>query len=233
MFDYLKPRFIDSPKKRLGTLADGGYVVPEILLEKCVALFTYGVGGDVAYEVDFEKQYKKPVYMFDHTTNQQNWDEGNLHFINEGLGKNEKCKDFLEHYDQFTIQGDVLLKIDTEGAEFDYFENVNIDLLASRTAGIILEVHWLEQEQNRLKFISIMEKIRRHFVMVHIHGNNWGGEFEYEGFIIPRVPELTFINKRYLTGVAPYDKQKYPISGVDYPNNPNISDCNLDFIQST
>lgn len=230
MFDYLKPKFIDSPKKRLGTLADGGYVTPELLLDKCVALFTYGVGGDVAYEVDFEKQYQKPVYMFDHTMNQANWDQGNLHFINEGLGSDPKCKDFLDHYKEFNISGDVLLKIDTEGAEFDYFANANIDQLAEKCVGIILEVHWLEQEQNRIKFVSIMEKIRKHFILVHLHGNNWGGEFEYEKHIIPRVPEMTFVNKKFVENII-NDTQDYPIPGLDYPNNANIADCNLSFLK--
>ena len=231
MLDYLKPRFIESLKKRLGPVTDGGYVVPEVMLENCTALVTYGVGGDMSYEINFEEQYKKPVYMFDHTIGQASWDRDNLHFIDEGLGKGDKCKDFIEHYNQFQLQGDILLKIDTEGAEFDYFSDVDIDTLAARTIGIILEVHWLEQEQNRIKFVTIMERIRRHFTLVHVHGNNWGGEFEYEGFTIPRVPELTFINKRYLTGIASYDKQGYPIANIDFPNNPNIPDCNLDFLK--
>ena len=230
MLKYFKPQDINSPKKRLGADRDGGYVMPELVLNKCVALFTYGVGGDTSYEVDFEKQYQKPVYMFDHTIGQENWDKDNLHFINEGLGSGDKCKDFIDHYNQFNIQGDVFLKIDTEGAEFDYFENVDIDKLSEKVVGMVIEVHWLEQESNRTRFINMMDKINKHFIVVHTHGNNWGGEFEYEHFIVPRVPEFSFINKRYVSDYKP-DNQDYPIAGIDFPNNPSVTDCNLDFLK--
>jgi len=230
MLKYFKPQNINSPKKRLGINKDGGYVMPELVLDKCVALFTYGVGGDTSYEVDFENQYQKPVYMFDHTIGHENWDKGNLHFINEGLGNEDKCKDFVDHYNQFNIQGDVFLKIDTEGAEFDYFNNVNIDKLSEKVVGMVLEVHWLEQESNRIKFIDMMEKISKHFIIVHTHGNNWGGEFDYEGFTVPRVPEFSFINKKYVIDYKP-DNQDYPVLNIDFPNNPDVADCNLNFLK--
>lgn len=135
-----------------------------------------------------------------------------------------------EHYDELRIEGDIFLKIDTEGAEFDYFLGEDIDDLESFVVGIVLEVHWLDQPQNQEKFVKMMEKINKHFVLVHVHGNNWGGEFTYEGFIIPRVPEFTFINKRHLDKWEP-DTQDYPIKGLDYPNNPNVSECDLSFLK--
>jgi hypothetical protein len=333
MLKYFKPQNINSKKVRLGSEKDGGYVAPELILEKCTALFTYGYGGDKSYEDDFILKYKKPNYLFDHTVQQESWDIGIQHFISEGLGansigeekeielindllskknsidllytelknivdkkeeyieelpeqiinpttleellaakylldkkikqlqkgntyenknidglkklKNElnsqlgsisellnklSVKDVREHYNRFGIQGDIFLKIDTEGAEFDYFLNVDIDDLASFTCGLIVEVHWLEQEANQIKFIEMMEKINKHFILVHVHGNNWGEEFDYKGFKIPRVPEFTFVNKRYVTDYSP-DTQDYPIVGIDFPNNPNKPECDLSFLK--
>lgn len=286
MLQLFKPQNINSPKIRLGSKSDGGYVMSSIVLEKCSSLLTYGVGGDTSYETDFEKTYQKPVYMFDHTINHKNWDRDNLHFRSDGLGndpqsiekaenlfnniisnkdqilnsynnlKNSQDRDNIDvlkqsleinqslvkqlsdnlslksprqHYDQYNLQGDILLKIDVEGAEFDYFLNENIDDLSSFVAGIILEVHWIDQEPVRNKFISMMEKINKHFIMTHIHGNNWGGEFDYNGHIIPRVPEFSFVNKKYIDNYSP-DNQSYPIEGLDFPNNPNIPDCNFNFL---
>jgi hypothetical protein len=333
MLKYFKPQNINSKKIRLGSERDGGYVASEIILEKCVALFTYGYGGDKSYEDDFILKYKKPNYLFDHTVQQENWDNGIQHFISEGLGKNNinaekeselindlldkknsvdllylelknivdkkedyveelpkeivnpttleellaakdlldkkinqlqktnihenrnisglkkiknelnnqlnlvselvnklSVKDVREHYNRFDIQGDIFLKIDTEGAEYDYFLNVDIDDLASFTCGLIIEVHWLEQESNQIKFFEMMEKINKHFILVHVHGNNWGEEFDYQGFKVPRVPEFTFINKRYVTDYSP-DNQDYPIVGIDFPNNPNLPECDLTFLK--
>ena len=233
MLKYFKPQNINSKKIRLGSQRDGGYVAPEIILENCSCLFTYGYGGDKTYEDDFIAKYNKPNYIFDHTVQQNSWDIGIQHFIPEGLGINQEggnVKTVRQHYDQFNILGDIFLKIDTEGAEFDYFLNVDIDDLASFTCGIIVEVHWLEQETNQIKFIEMMEKINKHFTLVHIHGNNWGEEFDYEGFKVPRVPEFTFVNKRYITECSP-DNQDYPIEGIDFPNNPNAQECDLSFLK--
>jgi hypothetical protein len=76
----------------------------------------------------------------------------------------------------------------------------------------------------------MMEKINKHFVLVHVHGNNWGEEFDYKGFKVPRVPEFTFVNKRCVTDYSP-DTQDYPIVGIDFPNNPNKPECDLSFLK--
>lgn len=136
-----------------------------------------------------------------------------------------------QHCKEFNIQGDIFLKIDVEGAEYDYFLNADIKQLESFVAGMIIEVHWLEQPQNQEKFKKMMEKINEHFVMVHIHGNNWGGEFTYENHTIPKVLELTFVNKRLLDDWKP-DNEDYPIKDLDFPNNSNLEDCNLSFLKS-
>jgi len=288
MLKYFKPYKIDSPKVRLGNKSDGGYVVSEIVLQKCTTLFTYGYGGDKSYEDDFIKKYDKPNYIFDHTGHQEKWSQGEQYFYPEGLGSNKpnddkelslfeeldvrkniltktfsdldegksipkikklrkalevisetvknlsdtlSVKDVREHYDEFEIEGDIFLKIDTEGAEYDYFLNTNIDELATFVCGIVVEVHWLEQPQNQERFVTMMEKINKHFVLTHVHGNNWGGEFTYEGHTVPRVAEFSFVNKKYATEYT-QDNQDYPIIDLDYPNNNNLADCNLDFLKT-
>jgi hypothetical protein len=136
-----------------------------------------------------------------------------------------------EHYDQLKLEGDIFLKIDTEGAEYDYIISEDIDDLASFTVGLILEVHWIDQPQNQIKFIEMMEKLNKHFILTHVHGNNWGGEFIYEGCTLPKVPEFTFVNKKYVSKYQP-DTQTYPIAELDFPNNPHLPECNLDFLKT-
>ena len=288
MLNYFKPYKIDSPKVRLGNKSDGGYVVSEIVLNKCTTLFTYGYGGDKSYEDDFIARYDKPNYIFDHTGHQEKWSQGEQYFFPEGLGSslsnkdkevslfnelyirkdlldkafndlNEdqsvtkvkkykksldvlyesvknlsdllSVKDVREHYNNLGIQGDIFLKIDTEGAEFDYFLNADIDDLSTFVCGIVVEVHWLDQPQNQTKFVDMMEKINKHFILTHVHGNNWGGAFEYKEHTVPRVPEFSFVNRKYITEAVP-DTQDYPIVDLDYPNNTNLAECNLDFLKT-
>ena len=228
----LKPENTFLIKKRIGPNEDGGYVVPEIVLEKCEALFTYGVGNDMRYEEEFVSIYNKPAYLFDHTVNPntQHWNTDKLKFFTQGLGTNkENCNEWYEHYNQFNLSGEILLKIDIESGEYEYFKNTDISQLKDKVAGILLEVHWIDNEQNRKDTIDILNKLKENFILCHIHGNNWGDLWEYKGYQIPKVLELTFINKKHVS-VSKIDSQKYPITGLDLPNNPNKKDYELDFI---
>jgi hypothetical protein len=229
MIHLLKPKTIGSNKIRLGPKEDGGYVVPEIILEKCSALMTYGVGVNFEYEKEFAQIYNKPVYMFDHTLGISNWSENNINYYNEGLGFEQNCKDLIEHYKNLKIDGDVFVKIDIEGAEYDYLERINIEEVSSFVNGICLEVHWLSDQSTMSRFLNIIEKMCKHFIICHLHGNNWRGCFNYNGLEIPDVLELTFINKK-LVNNEEYDIQTYPINGLDYPNNPQLTEIKLEFL---
>ena len=46
MLDLLTPKYVGHEKLRLGPKEDGGYVVPEVVLEKSCALFSYGISWD-------------------------------------------------------------------------------------------------------------------------------------------------------------------------------------------
>lgn len=229
MLNLLKPKNVHHKKIRLGPPEDGGYVMPEIILEKCSALFTYGVGSDIRYEEEFTQKYNKPAYLFDHTIGVENWSSGYIKFYNEGLGFGEKCKDVIDHYNELKIEGDIFLKIDIEGGEFDYFLQTNIEKIASIANGLSLEIHWIDDINNRDKFIQIMDKLNPYFTLCHVHGNNWGDLWNYEGFELPKVFELSFINKK-LVEIEEEDKQIYPIVGLDIPNNPNQPDYPLTYI---
>lgn len=230
MLELLKPKNVNHKKIRLGPKEDGGYVMPDIVLEKCSALFTYGVGYNWGYEEEFNLKYNKPVYMFDHTVGQENWSKGDIHFYNEGLGFGEKCKDVVEHYNELKIEGDIFLKIDIEGAEYDYLLQTDISKLSTFTNGISLEIHWIDDTNNRNKFIQVMDKLSSYYTLCHIHGNNWGGVWQYEGFDVPKVLELSFINKKLVEIEEDDNETAYPIEGLDVPNNPNQKDYLLEFI---
>lgn len=248
MLQYLKPQDIGVKKVRLGPSTpgehnhgDGGYVTPENMITEATALVTYGVAGDIRYEQDFQKKYNKPAYLFDHTVDHPKEPSPGLYFTKEGLGNSmANCKEFLTHYRELGLKGDVLLKIDIEGGEFDYFNTTDIAQMSLVTTGLILEIHWLDDKNNQTKFGIMMEKLKQFYVLTHVHGNNWGETFDYierispsrfNGYVVPRVFELTFVNKRFVNYIVP-DNQKYPIEGLDLPNNayPGKVDCNLDFL---
>lgn len=231
LINFLTPKNVNLQKKRIGPKKDGGYVIPELVLEKCSALFNYGVENEMNYEIEFAETYNKPVFMFDHTITPINPSliNYNLNYKHEGLGFTDNCSDFIQHSNEYGIKENILLKIDIESNEYGYFENVNIDEIANRCIGIIIECHYLSDIQWRNRFFNIIDKINKHFILCHVHGNNFGSTFNYNGNIIMDVVELSFIRKDLVIEIID-DTEKYPIIGIDYPNNPLKDEISLDFI---
>jgi len=230
-FNYLKPKNLNQNKIRVGPHEDGGYVCSEFLFEKCNTLFNYGVGNECRYEYDFVKRFNKPAYLFDHTIGRESglWAE-NVNFINEGLGFGQpNVKHFYEHYDELNLSGEILLKIDVEGYEYEYFKNVDESRLENLVCGLMIEVHWLDSPVNREGFINMMKIIDKYFVLNHIHGNVWGGTWIHDGIEIPKVMELSFVNRKYITEIKE-DKTSYPVNGLDWSNKKDYPDLVLNFL---
>lgn len=229
-FKYLKPKDLKQNKIRLGPDEDGGYVCSEFLFDTCTTLFNYGVGNETRYEYDFVKKYNKPAYLFDHTIGRESGSWGkDINFINEGLGfAQDNVSHFYEHYEKLGIEGEILLKVDVEGYEYDYFTNID-ETKFDLVCGLMLEVHWLNDSNNRKRFVEIMNVIDRHFVLNHIHGNVWGGVWEYDGVEIPNVLEMSFVNRRHIKEIHE-DNNNYPIDGLDFSNKKNYPDLQLNFL---
>lgn len=231
MKDLIRPWKIEDKKIRLGPQEDGGYVCSESCLLESSALFTYGVGHEIRYEQDYSSMYNKPVYMYDHTIGRETgWNIGaNLFFFNEGLGFSDKCDDFLNHYRALNVKDRVLLKIDVEGAEYDYFEKVDLYSLYKCCTGILLEFHWLSNESYRERFKKIVKDLSKYFTLTHIHGNAWSTLFELDGNSFPDVIELSYVNNDLISEKTP-DLEKYPVKNLDYSNRPGYDDVDLSFL---
>lgn len=227
--ELLKPQNVFLNKKRLGPLEDGGYVIPEYVLDNCTALFSYGIGYETRFEEDFYSKYQKPAYLFDHTIPFRTWEDDHLRLYSRGLGNCKDCNEFYTDYQNLGIDGYVCLKIDIEGGEYDYFLNTDISKMNSTVIGLILEVHWIDDNKNRNDLIKVLEKLNQYFVLCHAHGNNWGGLWSFGGKMLPKVMELSFINKKFVDKFEE-DQQEYPIKDLDYPNNPKIPDYKLNFL---
>lgn len=232
----LKPFNIHKIKKRIGNQNpekkeyDGGYVVTNYELEKCVALYTYGVGSDISADKEFYKLTNKPCYLYDHTIDGSVVYNSNLplKFKKEGLGFTPNCNDFLKHYKENNTEGEVILKIDVEGSEYNYLLNVDLEELEKKVVSLLIEFHELQSEKCQEAFQIIMNKLDKYFVLHHVHANNYG----IISNNIPSVPELSFINRRHIEKIEE-ENIKYPIEGLDYPNTYQYDDVCLDFRSGT
>jgi len=226
----LKPSNINLTKRRIGNKNpeekeyDGGYIVTDYELEKSTALYTYGVGEDITADKEFYDLTNKPCYLYDHTIDGSVVSNTPLNFKREGLGFTPQCNDFLKHYKDNNTEGEVILKIDVEGAEYDYLNKVNFEELEGKVVSLLIEFHDLQNPNLHEAFKNIMNKINKYFVLHHIHANNYGTISNN----IPSVPEMSFINKRHIEKISE-ENIKYPITGLDYPNTYQYDDICLDF----
>ena len=70
----LKPIFIDNSKLfRLGSIDDGGYVVPKVDVKSSSLLISMGISDNWDFEKDFRKYSKAKILAFDYSINSNFW----------------------------------------------------------------------------------------------------------------------------------------------------------------
>lgn len=164
----------------------------------------------------------------------------NIYFIPEGIAvrKKDRFDTLQNHIIRYGLaEQHILLKIDIEGDEYAIFEESHILGALTNVHQIIIEWHDLSNRLPRLQ--HILSRLNNDFVIVHIHGNNYADAFkvrdssarEMQVFLLPDVLEMTLVRR---TSVHPADilnkKITYPITGLDYPNDPRKPDISLAFI---
>jgi hypothetical protein len=238
IIELLRPYDIGSNKIRLGNRADGGYVLPEKLLKEVDVLYSYGIGNDVSFENGFFGLTRKAIRMYDHTIAAKPFSmhEDRVVLRIEGLSleKSENTDDFLSHILQNDHQEKkILLKIDIEGYELEYFARVINDFFKDNVLGILVEVHFIEKSENQKKFLRLLENLKDNYLLNHIHGNNYCNPCVFdigETYDIPRVLECTFVNRKIVDNYQ-LSRDFFPIVGLDFPNHPFSADLELAFLK--
>jgi hypothetical protein len=104
-----------------------------------------------------------------------------------------------------------IVKIDIEGGEWDLLRGKeDVDLLADVPV-LIMEIHGTIREE----FGVLVELIKSHFWIAHLHGNTSDRCTELG---MPHFLEMTFVNKRY--SPEPGFRKRLPIDGLDFPMRP-------------
>jgi hypothetical protein len=211
VFELLKPKASKTPLIRIGGDNDGSYLVPDNL-DGIAACFSPGVSRIKYFEDFLADRYGIQSHMCDFSCDvdelKTSLKPGMQTFVKKWLdvrpGENSiSLEDWLQDHDS---QGDLLLQMDIEGAEYR-----NILATSERTLArfrvIVLEVHGLgkvlETPILREVIAPFFQKLARSFTTVHAHPNNCCGEFTVPDtdIRIPNVLELTFIrNDHFVPG---------------------------------
>ena len=117
----------------------------------------------------------------------------------------------------------VFVKMDIEGSEYDtlpqfvpYLDNVN---------GMVIEFHNIDKYEKQ--FLKILDDFENKFYIAHVHGCNFAGLIENTN--IPKTLEITFLNKKLVEEKKELSRKKYPIKGLDFPDNVYRKDYVLHF----
>lgn len=224
-FKLWTPTKIEQNLVRVGSEFDGGYLLLDDFdgIEAC---FSPGVSVTIDFDeaiaakgincfladasvaglpdganqsISFEKKFLGPVT------------QGNTISLEEWVASNAQQG------------GDLLLQMDIEGAEYATLLNTS-EATLSRFRMIALELHSFDNVSDSKKLeemTKVLEKLRSHFYIVHLHNNNSAHMLTLEGITFPSVFEMTLVRKDRCTPVSGDIPIPHPL---DTPNVPKLSD---------
>ena len=202
----LQPYNVGKDLIRLGAKRDGGYLVPDDLVE-IEACFSPGVSTVSEFEKDCFKRGMK-IFLADKSVDKPKigLNKNNYHFLKKYIGCYNN-DDFITldswiNSSNIKKNKDLMLQMDIEGAEYTSLLNISDDLL-NLFRIIVIEFHDLHKFWNK-GFYDIasvcFDKILLNHTCVHIHPNNFEPINSYNGIEIPMAAEFTFIrNDRFST----------------------------------
>lgn len=192
----LRPLRTRHPLVRIGGPRDGGYLVPDDLdgIEAC---FSPGVGGTVRFEQDLLRR-GIPSHLVDHTVGPPDpslFDHLPLRLSDRTEGDAISLDDWVA--DRRPGDGDLLLQMDIEGAEWDVLPAVTPRTLA-RFRIVVIELHGLRRLRQTEWFERMdrsLAALRSGWRVVHLHPNNCCPVDDVRGIPVPRVLEVTFLRR--------------------------------------
>lgn len=222
-------RLTDYPLIRIGEQnRDGGYVMANNFLSEGIA-YSFGICDDISWDLAMTR-YDYNIFMYDHTINKLPTTNSKFHFFKEGLsGTDEKNKPLksLKYYieqNNHSKTKNIILKMDVEGAEWDFLETVDTKTL-KQFDQIVFEMHNLVRPACGDRALKLLEKLNKTHQLIHLHGNNSGYLLTVGDTIFPDVIETSYVNKNNYNTID--DDYVVLPSPLDMPNDMGRPDVPL------
>lgn len=239
LLDELKVYHYDiSNKIRVGNNYDGGYVIPNNIT--FCKLYSFGISNDMSFDEDFVNRFNVPAFLFDPTISKLPNDkcDEKITFSKIGLYSSNSSKMIgnimCEVKDLNTLlenenDNNIILKIDVEGDEFSSLLATSENTL-KKCCCIVVEFHWLTNDNNLKLHIECLQKINKLFYPIHIHINNHSPVILKDDFYhVPDVIEVTYIRKDLIKDQdLKLSDYNFPTI-LDKPNHGFYPDIKLNF----
>ncbi|APG60124.1 FkbM family methyltransferase [Christiangramia salexigens] len=215
LIENLRPVSTDKELIRLGGEYDGGYLLPDDLLD-IEACFSPGVGTKSSFEKECA-DLGMQIFMADASVNGPAVKDDRFSFISKFIGgKNQKDFITLEKWIStvnISPDKDLLLQMDIEGHEYQVLKQTPVELL-KRFRIIIIEFHRLGAmgssyfyQENR----DVFKKLNLNHKCVHIHPNNCCGINNLKGIETPIAAEFTFLRKDRISSEQKIESMPNPL----------------------
>lgn len=110
----------------------------------------------------------------------------------------------------------VVLKIDVEGAEYEFLKELKLWLKNEGwCTTLLIELH--DFVDHRQEIEEFLDDVQEHLAVAHLHVNNYGAISSG----IPSVVEITMCPRPWVKNER---RISLPLDGLDYPNNPSLPD---------
>jgi len=249
--EFLRP-FVYKDLIRVGNKADGGYVIPECVLENTKYCISFGIGYNHTFEFDVQNRVPSiKVIGFDHTVSSLYFLSKSLNAIiklclNRGTFLDLKIRTlrFLNFFN-FWIKNPKnkhnKIKITSKNINeiLNIFKHEDILLkidiegaeweslpIVAKNIGnvncLIIEFH--DISSNFSNFKKLVCDLEENFNIAHAHINNFS---DHNYGVIPDFIEVTFANKKYSHNNK--KTNNLPILNLDFKTMPNKEDFEVVF----
>lgn len=222
----LAPWRTEHPLIRLGGTSNSAYLLPDDL-EGIAASFSPGVGQAMGLDLDIMAR-GIPTFLADASVDGLPAEHPLAHFDRLFIGPRTGAR-FVTLDDWIgrnaPSEGDLLLQMDIEGAEWAALDVTRTETLA-RCRIILIELHQLQRiflPRVHALYHRALEKLTRNHAVVHIHPNNAAAPVRAGGFCIPPVIEVTLLRRDRFRQAEPETRFPHPLDRTtttlrpDYP----------------
>lgn len=223
----LRPYTIEHPLIRVGPNFDGGYLLPDDLVD-VKSCYSPGVGGSSNFELSLA-QRGIHSFMADASVDGPAASHPLFSFEKKFLG--------TEDFGDYTTLAswikrhtptdyNLILQMDIEGSEYPVINSTPEEVF-SRFRIMNIEFHHfhLLWDRKSLDNLNIFfDKLLKKFTIIHLHPNNCEVGFVKEGITIPPVLEITFLRNDRIKQKSP--AQFFP-HALDVDNAPHLTTFTL------
>lgn len=208
---------------RLGDENDGGYLIPNdiIGISKCVSP---GCDKKIAFETDLLTRFGISSVIIDKADAKPRGLDDSHTYIEKWLGlRDSDSLISLNTLLKSHQNGDLLLQMDIEGAEYEILLGTSSEDL-ERFRIILIEFHYLSNMKNRMFFDyigkTVFQKLSQTHTLVHAHPNNCAPSWSHQGIQYPEVMEYTYLRKDRIATTSPYSVFRHVLDAPNVVGNP-------------